>query len=78
MASFYSERGAAVIDLSHDQDSTDLQKCIVHITERPKPDGAAEPMILAAGVRDAVPCTLVALAPSPSHVPQPKPPSRRS
>ena len=51
VADFYAERGTLVIDESRDQDSTDLQKCISHIRERPRPAGAAEPLILAAGAR---------------------------
>lgn len=52
---FYSEHSATVIDESHDQESTDLQKCIKHITERPRPPGAAAPIILAAGIRETLP-----------------------
>lgn len=31
VAAHYRDRGAQVLDLSHDQDSTDLQKCVDYV-----------------------------------------------
>lgn len=31
---FYRQRGAKIIDLAHDQDSTDLHKCLAYIEKR--------------------------------------------
>ena len=47
--SFYLERGVKVVDESHDQDSTDLEKCLRHIEDRPTTNEAAQPTILAIG-----------------------------
>ena len=45
VAEFYARRGAEVVDESHDQDSTDLQKCLKSVTER----GLEHATVLAAG-----------------------------
>ena len=58
VSSFYSERGAKVVDESYDQDSTDLQKCLNHISDLTKTSGADEPTIIAAGARGAPACAL--------------------
>ena len=49
VSEFYAARGALVIDESHDQDSTDLQKCLKHILERPKTASDDTPTIIAIG-----------------------------
>ena len=58
--SFYAALGAVVIDESHNQDSTDLQKCLKHIMERPRKEGAGTPTIIAVGA-----CAAAALCPIP-------------
>ena len=42
MRDFYSSKGVPVIDLSHDQDSTDLAKCLSYIERNHEQDSTRD------------------------------------
>lgn len=47
---FFKQRGSRIIDLSHDQDTTDLQKCLSQLEEDFPAEDLADTTILAAGL----------------------------
>ena len=46
---FYSQEGTRIIDLSHDQDSTDLQKCLCELEKQFDAEQLIDFTIIAAG-----------------------------
>ena len=46
---FYQSLGTRVVDLSHDQDTTDLQKCLNELKHELSPEQLADSKIIAAG-----------------------------
>lgn len=46
---FYTQQGTKIIDLSHDQDSTDLQKCLLEVENQFGAEDLKQYTIVAAG-----------------------------
>lgn len=44
--SFFADKGCRIVDMSHDQDSTDAQKCLQFLVDNHRPSSADEPIDL--------------------------------
>lgn len=56
---FFKQRGSQIVDLSHDQDTTDLQKCLSQLEQHFSAKDLADITVVAAGSSE---CAIVCFA----------------